>query len=96
MVNLTPEQQQQFLKLLEADRLNSPPLKPGQKKQLDILKNLIVHGTPLDSNHPGVAHLSPDQKRDLISLERKEDRGQPLKHDEEDKLGEYKNIIAHG
>ena len=28
MINLTPEQQQQFLKLHDADKLNNPPLPP--------------------------------------------------------------------
>ena len=60
MANLTPEQQQQFLKLFDADKLNNPPLPPDKKRQLDILKNLIAHGTPLDSKHPGVINLTPD------------------------------------
>ena len=55
-----------------------------------------MHGTPLDSNHPGVVNLSPKQRNDLISLERKQDRGQPLKEGEEERMGEYKNEIAHG
>lgn len=96
MVNLTPEQQQQFIDLHEADRINSPPLRPDQKKQLDILKNLVVHGTPLDSNHPGCINLAPDHKKHLIEIERKQDRGQPLRQAEQDQLGEYKNHIAHG
>ena len=96
MVNLTPEQQQQFLKLYEADQLNSPPLPPDKKKLLNKLKDLIVHGIPLDSRHPGVVNLSPSQYQALTELEKKLDRGQPLKLTEEEKLGELKNLIAHG
>lgn len=96
MVNLTPEQQQQFLKLYEADQLNSPPLPPDKKKLLNKLKDLIVHGIPLDSRHPGVVNLSPNQYQALTDLEKKLDRGQPLKLTEEEKLGELKNLIAHG
>ena len=59
MVNLTPKlQQPQFHILFDGDlenKLNTP-----QIKKLDDLKNLIVHGKPLDSNHPGVINLSPD------------------------------------
>jgi len=60
MVNLTPEQQWQFLKLFETDQVNNPTLTLDQRKKLDILKNLIVHGTPLDSSHPGCVNLCPD------------------------------------
>ena len=74
MVNLTPEQQKQFLKLHADDKKNNPPLPPVEKKQLEILKNLIVHGTPLDSRHPGCVNLAPDQKKHLIEIERKQDR----------------------
>jgi len=48
------------LKLYEADQLNSPPLPPDKKKLLNKLKDLIVHGIPLDSRHPGVVNLSPN------------------------------------
>ena len=96
MVNLTPDQQQQFLKLYEADCLNKPPLPPDKKKALNKLKDLIVHGIPLDSNHPGVVNLSPKEKQDLIRIEQKQDRVQPLTPDEEANLGHYKTQIAHG
>lgn len=55
-----------------------------------------MHGTPLDSNHPGCINLAPDHKKHLIEIERKQDRGQPLRQAEQDQLGEYKNHIAHG
>ena len=70
MANLTPKlQQPQFLKLLEDDKLNK--LSPSQMNDLDNLKNLVVHGIPLNSNHPGVVNLSPDQKKDLQAMEKK-------------------------
>jgi hypothetical protein len=59
------------LKLYEADQLNSPPLPPDKKNLLNKLKDLIVHGIPLDSRHPGVANLSPNQLKTLIDLEKK-------------------------
>ena len=75
MVNLTPEQQQEFIKLHEQDRLQNPPLPPDQYKLLDIMKNVIVHGQPLNSKHPGVVNLCPDQKKHLVEIEKKQDRG---------------------
>ena len=76
--------------------MQSPVLTSEQRKQMDDLKNLIVHGTPLDSKHPGVLNLSPDQKRHLIAMEKKQSRSQPLRPAEEEKLGQYKTLIAHG
>lgn len=89
MINLTPEQQKQFINTLihHADKNNRPALNLDQKNQLNNLKNLIVHGIPLDSRHPGCINLAPNQKNNLIAIENRQARGQPLNPTEKDLLG---------
>ena len=84
------------MQLLGADKLNAPPLSAEQRNELDYLKNLIVHGIPLNSKHPGVVNLSPNQRRHLITLENKQDRRLKLNPAEEESLDQYKELIAHG
>ena len=58
----------------------------SESDSLQSLLDLLENGIPLGSNHPGVINLSPRQKKDLIGMEKKQDRGKPLTPDEEDKL----------
>lgn len=74
MVNLSPQQQQEFIELYNADKCSGPRLKADRKQVLNDLKNQIVHGIPLNSKHPGVINLCPDQKRHLIAIEKKQSR----------------------
>ena len=53
-------------------------LRPEAKKNLDDLKNKIVHGKPLDVNHPGMANLTPSQQTNINSLLRKLNHGKTL------------------
>ena len=56
----------------------------------------MVDGIPLDSKHPGIINLSPDQKRDLINLEKKIARGQTLSVPEQKNFNQYTSLIANG
>ena len=53
-------------------------------------------GDPLNSSHPGVENLSPDQKKGLDDIENKQANQIPLSPVEEDKLGDIQDAIAHG
>ena len=60
------ENQKERLKGFE---INTYHQKPDEKAEEDHIKNLIVHGTPLDLSHPGIEHLSPDQIDKFKSLD---------------------------
>ena len=90
--NLSPSDKEKLADLLNREE----PLSEPEKKQLDHLKDQIVLGNPLDSTHPGVENLSPDQKKDLDDIENKQANQIPLSPVEEDKLGDIQDAIAHG
>ena len=49
--------------------LEKKPVKTPKEAQFEEeLKNLIVHGTPLDATHPGIINLSPLQEDQLNRL----------------------------
>ena len=61
---------------------------------LKKLKDLLAHGLPLDSNHPGIANLTENEKDKLRAMEEKElEDLTPKEKALDDKL---KNIMATG
>ena len=59
--NLNPEQQVRFVDHLKAGR-GGRDLTGQEQRDMDKLKELVVHGVPLDENHPGFVGLDPYQK----------------------------------
>lgn len=53
--NLTPLQIDEFLKLANV----KGKLKPQEAQKLDALKDRVVHGEPLELQHPGFDNLTP-------------------------------------
>ena len=72
--NLSPSDKEKLADLLNREE----PLSVSELKHLDDLKDQIVLGGPLDSTHPGVTNLSPDQKKDLDDIENKQANQIPL------------------
>lgn len=57
-------------------------------------KNLIAHGQPIDSSHPGVVNLTEDEKDMLRAFESKgADRLSPAEKEIDDRL---RNTIVTG
>ena len=50
-------------------------MKSNEKNELDKLKNLIVHGKPLNEKHPGSINLTPAQLAKLPILLAKKKNG---------------------
>ena len=97
MINLTIDQSKQFNKLYSNHQQSgNAPHSSNMSKKLSEFLNQIVHGIPLNSKHPSVINLAPDQKRHLKAIEKKQGRSQALRPAEEEKLNVYKELIATG
>ena len=67
---------------------------PEEKARLGQLKDLLTHGQPLDSNHPGINNLTENEKEKLKDLEDKEPESLTPKEKALD--DELKNLMVHG
>ena len=69
-------------------------MQTSEEDALGVYKNLIAHGTPVDSRHPGVENLTELEKDLLAGFEAKgEDLLSPPESDLNDKL---RNLIVKG
>ena len=68
--NLSPDQQKELAELLrKAD--SGEGLTPEEKARLGQLQEIMAHGQPLDSHHPGIENLTEHEKDKLAALEDK-------------------------
>ena len=71
-MNLSPDQNARLVKL-EDKQARAEALSPAEKAELAQYKNLIAHGKPVNSSHPGVANLTEEEFKLLKNLEKKAD-----------------------
>ena len=69
------------------------PLTPQEEEGLGDFKELIAHGQPIDSNHPGFVNLTENMKDKLKEFEARPDSLSPSDKEEDEKI---KNLIVHG
>ena len=69
-MNLSPDQKARLLRL-EAMQSRAEVLSPEEEAELGRYKNLIAHGRPVNSTHPGVANLTEEEFKLLKKLEDK-------------------------
>ena len=91
MDNLTPNQQDVFKKLLRR-----PKLSKNDDKTLGDLKNSVVHGEPLDGDHPGMSHLTPRQQNTLKDILAKKNDGKPIVPKDRQTLQNLQNLMLNG
>ena len=65
--NLNPEQQQRFRDLFKL-KGDGKILTPDEKEEMGNLEDIIVHGVPIDEDHPGFKGLDPYQKKRFKNL----------------------------
>lgn len=71
-MNLSPDQKTRLV-TLQDKQARAEALSPAEKAELAQYKNLIAHGRPVNSSHPGVANLTEEEFKLLKNLENRAD-----------------------
>ena len=91
--NLCPSEIAALFELLS----RAQPSSASDIKKIDDLQNKILHGKPLDSNHPRAStNLSITQKRQLSEIEQKLQLEKLLTPEEDKTLDSLKELIVQG